>query len=84
MLVYGLVNLANDGWLEQVVKRGWTVWEIPDLLVPSASLAWAVLVALAAAVALVFAAGEGRQPAVDRCGRPVARRSHRWRTGGGE
>jgi hypothetical protein len=69
MLIYGLVNLANDAWLEQIVKRGWTNTEIPDLLVPSASLAWAVLVLLAAAVALLWFAGEaGKRPAWRRRG----------------
>jgi hypothetical protein len=50
MLVYGLTNLANDLWLEQIVKRGWTRWEIPDVLQPAASLAWAAIVAVALAV----------------------------------
>ena len=50
MLVYGLTNMANDLWVEQVVKRGWTVWQIPDVLQPSASLAWEAMVA----VAIVF------------------------------
>jgi hypothetical protein len=40
MLVYGLTNMANDLWTEQVVKRDWTNWEIPDVLQPSLSAAW--------------------------------------------
>jgi hypothetical protein len=47
MLVYGLTNMANDLWIEQVVKRGWTDWEIPDVLQPSASAAWAAMIAVA-------------------------------------
>jgi len=54
MLVYGLTNLANDLWTEQVVKRGWTDWQIPDVLQPSASLAWAAMVAVAAVFYLVL------------------------------
>lgn len=50
MLCYGLGNIANDFWLEQVVKRGWTTWEIPDVTTPSASSAWAVIVLAAVAV----------------------------------
>lgn len=46
MLVYGLALLANDFWLEQIVKRGWTDWEIPDVTRPSLSLAWVVIVVL--------------------------------------
>ena len=48
MLVYGLTNMANDLWAEQVVKRGWTDWEIPDVLQPSASFAWAAMIGVAA------------------------------------
>jgi len=53
MLVYALTNLVNDLWIEQVVKRGWTDWQVPDVLEPKASLAWAAM--LVAAVLLYFA-----------------------------
>jgi hypothetical protein len=59
MLVYGVANMANDLWIEQVVKRGWTSWQVPDVLVPKASLAWA---ALLAAAALCYALFFSRQP----------------------
>jgi hypothetical protein len=49
MLVYALWNLANDLWIEQVVKRGWTSWQVPDVLEPSLSPSWALLVVIAAA-----------------------------------
>jgi hypothetical protein len=55
MLVYGAAEIANDFWLEQVVKRGWTDWAIPDTTVPKLSLAWGIIV-LAAVV--LFAAAE--------------------------
>ena len=54
MTVYGLWNVANDEWLEQVVKRGWTNWRVPDVLRPTASVQWAILLVLAAALALVL------------------------------
>jgi hypothetical protein len=54
MIVYGLWNVANDGWLEQVVKRGWTNWRVPDVLRPTASVQWAILLVLAAALAGVL------------------------------
>jgi hypothetical protein len=57
MLVYGAAEIANDFWLEQVVKRGWTNWAIPDTTVPKLSLAWGVIVV---AAALLFAAAEHR------------------------
>ena len=50
LVSYGLVNIANDIWLEQVVKRGWTSWAIPNALNPSASWIW--LVILGGALAL--------------------------------
>jgi hypothetical protein len=50
MFCYGIGEIANDFWLEQVVKRGWTGWEIPDVTTPKASVAWGVI--LLAAVAL--------------------------------
>jgi hypothetical protein len=47
MIVYGLTNLVNDLWIEQVVKRGWTDWQVPDVLEPAASAAWAAMIAVA-------------------------------------
>ena len=46
MIVYGLTNMANDLWIEQIVKRGWTSWQIPDVLYPTASAAWAAMIAV--------------------------------------
>jgi hypothetical protein len=46
LLVYGLANLANDFWYEQVLKRGLTSWEIPNMLVPKLGLPWFVLIGL--------------------------------------
>jgi len=43
---YGLVVATQDFWLEQVVKRGWLDWEIPDAIRPSGSWIWLVVLAL--------------------------------------
>ena len=43
MLAYGVGNLVNDDWLEQVVKRGWTNHEVPSLLIPAANWGWAAV-----------------------------------------
>jgi hypothetical protein len=43
MLTYGLANAANDFWLEQVVKRGWTGRELPDVLRPAFTLGWGAI-----------------------------------------
>ena len=50
MLAYGLGNLVNDDWLEQVVKRGWTDHEVPSVLTPAANWGWAIVLVGAAAV----------------------------------
>jgi hypothetical protein len=50
MVAYGIGNLVNDDWLEQVVKRGWTAHEMPSVLVPAANWGWAAVLAGAAAV----------------------------------
>jgi len=54
MLCYGVGNIANDFWLEQVVKRGWTGWAIPSVLQPGLTWAWCVLVAGAACLWTLF------------------------------
>jgi hypothetical protein len=50
LLVYGLANAAQDFWLEQVVKRDWTDERLPTVIRPDLSVAWAVLMAVAAAL----------------------------------
>jgi hypothetical protein len=46
MVAYGLGNIANDVWLEQIAERGWTSWSIPPALEPAATWTWlAVLLA---------------------------------------
>ena len=50
MLCYGLGNIANDLWIEQVWKRGWAGWQLPSVLEPRPTAAWAVLLAAAAAI----------------------------------
>jgi hypothetical protein len=50
MLAYGIGNLVNDDWLEQVVKRGWTSHEVPSLILPAANWGWPVVLVGAALV----------------------------------
>jgi hypothetical protein len=47
LAVYALSNMFNDLWGEQIVKRGSSSWEVPDLLRPTLSAAWAVMIAIA-------------------------------------
>lgn len=61
MFCYGIGNIANDFWLEQVVKRGWTTWEIPNVLEPRATVAWAIIVIAAAVIwTAAMRTGSGR------------------------
>jgi hypothetical protein len=50
MASYGIGNMANDAWSEQVVKRGWTHWSIPNVLRPGVTIAWGAIVLAAAAI----------------------------------
>ncbi len=70
MLVYGIGNIANDFWLEQVVGRGWTNWAVPSVLEPRLTWAWAVIVAGAAAVWLAWLRSE-RQSSPGPSGSPT-------------
>jgi hypothetical protein len=64
-LAYGFAQIANDFWLEQIVKRGWTGWEIPDVTRPSVSVGWLlILLATGAIYGLWFGRGDGRAGAV--------------------
>ena len=50
MLAYGVGNLVNDDWLEQVVKRGWTSHEVPSILTPAPNWGWAAVLVGAALI----------------------------------
>jgi hypothetical protein len=50
LTAYGLGNIANDAWLEQVVKRGWTAWELPSVVRPSINWLWLVVLGVGAAI----------------------------------
>jgi hypothetical protein len=55
MLVYGLANVVNDAWQEQLYKRGWVGFKLPDVTVPEPNAGWlAVLVVSAALSAAVL------------------------------
>jgi hypothetical protein len=54
LLVYGLTNQVQDLWTEQIVKRGWTSWEIPNVLHPSLSAAWAAMIGCGLVIYALF------------------------------
>ena len=63
LFVYGATNLANDLWDEQIFKRGWTDWLIPNVIRPSVSAAWG---AMLLAAALLYALALGPRPLLAR------------------
>jgi hypothetical protein len=46
LLPYGVLVALNDGWNEQIVKRGWTDVGTPKVLNPGATPDTALLIAL--------------------------------------
>ncbi len=69
MLAYGAANIANDFWIEQVVKRGWTRWLFPDVLRPGLTIAWGLIVLAAALIYAAARAGNGMKPREKPCSR---------------
>jgi hypothetical protein len=53
LLAYGLANAVQDFQLEQIVKRGLTTYQLPMVLAPSLTWAWAVVLASASAIYLL-------------------------------
>jgi len=69
MFTYGCFNLANDAWLEQVVKRDWVEWEIPSVLTPSLSVAWGLI--LVGSVIVWYALFRSGEPAPEPAKTPA-------------
>jgi hypothetical protein len=53
LLAYGVMVSANDGWNEQIVKRGWTSHGLPSVLSPALNYGTAILIVAAVIVYLV-------------------------------
>jgi Tol biopolymer transport system component len=54
LTAYGLGNVLNDAWLEQLVKRGWTSVSMPSVLLPAPSLAWALIVVVGVPLGVLY------------------------------
>ena len=65
LLAYGLGNAVQDFWLEQIVKRGLTSFELPMVLSPALNWGWAVV---------LLVAGKRAQPWLQRGGAWIQRR----------
>jgi hypothetical protein len=63
LVAFGAANMLNDGWLEQVVERGWSSHPVPSVLGFSVNWLWGATLAVAAAIWVVA-----------RDGRPARRR----------
>ena len=50
MIAYGVGNMANDAWYEQIVKRGWIDWRIPGVLQPSLTWMWGLVIVVGATI----------------------------------
>ena len=61
MACYAVGNIANDFWLEQVWKRHWTHWQVPDVLRPKLTLAWGLIVLGSVAIYAASVWWTGRQ-----------------------
>ncbi|HEX3328506.1 MAG TPA: hypothetical protein VHS27_01225 [Gaiellales bacterium] len=53
LLCYGVMVSANDGWNEQLGKRGWTSHNIPSVLSPALNYGTGILIVAAVVVYLV-------------------------------
>jgi hypothetical protein len=62
MLAYGVMVAANDGWHEQVVKRGWTGRMLPSVITPGVTVGWGILLVAAAVLYLAAFRVRGRAP----------------------
>jgi hypothetical protein len=55
MFVYGVTNMLQDFWGEQIVKRGWLDASFPSVVLPKLSLPWLLMLLATVVVATSFA-----------------------------
>jgi hypothetical protein len=60
LLTYGVANLIQDDWHEQVVKRGWTEHMYGTVTKPAVSVPWLLILAAGVAVELLWFRRERR------------------------
>jgi len=54
LMAYGIGNIANDAWYEQVVKRDWTEWAIPNVIRPELTWMWGMVIVVGAGIFFVI------------------------------
>ncbi len=74
MLSYGVMVLLQDGWNEQLIKRGILTWDFPNVLTPQLNWGWFWVLAGAAAIHLGWF-GRERARSSAAAGRTTAGRS---------
>src|SRR5262245_20391474 len=75
LFAWGVGNIANNDWLEQLVERGWTSYPIPSALDFTPNWLWLVVLVTAATVYALWC----RQPSPTQpraCG--ARNRIDRW------
>jgi hypothetical protein len=68
MIAYGVGNMANDAWYEQIVKRGWIDWRIPGVLEPGITWMWGLVIVAGAAIFVTAFRQRGDHAASHRVG----------------
>jgi hypothetical protein len=71
LLAYGVANLIQDDWHEQVVKRGWTDHMYGTVTKPVLSLPWLLILGAGVAIELLWF----RRERVVHAGAPVPARA---------
>jgi TolB protein len=66
LVTYGLGNILNDAWLEQLVKRGWVSFSMPEVLLPALNLPWALIVLFGVLIGLLFLRATKERPPAGR------------------
>lgn len=61
LIAYGIGNIANDAWYEQVVKRDLTGWAIPTVIHPRLTWMWGLVILVGIAIFFTLDRG-GRGP----------------------
>ena len=69
LVAYGLGNIVNDGFEEQIVERGWAHSDFPSVLQPAANWGWAAVLAAAVVIWAVWLRRTAGSDARSRGGR---------------
>lgn len=77
LFAYGLVNLVEGAWNEQLLTHGWVHWTMPSAQNPGLTVMWLIIIALTAVTALTLSNRTQWLPSLLRARR---RRYTAWRS----